>query len=560
MRFGSLVVLAIATLCNTDAGYAQQLDPSRMLTHVRYLAQDELAGRETGEPGADSAAAYISAQFESYGLEPLFEDGASYRQTFSLATTLGVEPASQFLMEAPEGSVVLELGAEWYPFSFSSAGEVTGRAASVGHGMQEADFEVLKSRRANVAIIDGSTPDDWNPHTGGDPSLLRRATLAREAGAKAALIIVSELNKPQIGDLPRELGIPVVQVVGSPSTTPWLTNPFVRVGLTANVAPLEATVYNVGGRLRGTNSDGRTIVIGAHYDHLGMGGPGSLAPDEETPHNGADDNASGTSLLLELARYFAMNANDLSVDLAFVAFTGEEMGLLGSNHFVSNSPLPLEKIAAMLNFDMVGRLRDGKLQIFGTETATEFPDILDAASEDSDLKVSRVGDGYGPSDQTSFYARRVPVLHFFSGTHSEYHRPEDDWDLINVDGMSAIGDFAIDIVRRLETSPGMLTYVEQQRPQSSGRRGYGPYLGTIPDFNPVDGGGLAISGVRSESPAEKAGLTGGDVIVRFGGKDVMSINDYAVALREHVPGDSVAIQVRRDGKLIDMTAVLGKRD
>jgi hypothetical protein len=560
MKYGSLIVLAVATLCNTDAGYAQQLDSSRMLSHVRYLAQDELAGRETGEPGADSSAAYISAQFESYGLEPLFEDGASYLQTFSLATTLGVGPASQLLMETPEGSVLLELGTEWYPFSFSSAGDISGRTAAVGYGMQEADFEVLKSRRAKVAIIDGSTPDDWNPHSGGDPSLLRRATLAREAGAKAAIAVVSELTKPQIGDIPRELGIPVVQIVSSPSTTPWLANPFVRVTLTADVAPLEATVFNVGGLVRGKNSGGRTIVIGAHYDHLGLGGPGSLAPDEEVPHNGADDNASGTSLLLELAHYFAMNADDMPVDVAFVAFTGEEMGLLGSSHYVSNSPQPLERVAAMLNFDMVGRLRDGKLQIFGTETATEFSEILDAASKESNLNVSRVGDGYGPSDQTSFYARRVPVLHFFSGTHSEYHRPEDDWDLINVDGMSAIGDFAIDIVRRLATRPGMLTYVEQQRPQSSGRRGYGPYLGTIPDFNPVEGGGLAISGVRSESPAEKAGLTGGDVIVRFGGKDVMSINDYAVALREHAPGDSVAIQVRRDGKLLDVTAVLGKRD
>jgi hypothetical protein len=373
------------------------------------------------------------------------------------------------------------------------------------------------------------------------------------------ILVVEELDKPRVGDIPRSLGIPVVQVVSRPDVLSTLKAGELHVSLTADVAPVDATVYNVGGLVRGSGDQG-TIVIGAHYDHLGLGGPGSLSPDSEAPHNGADDNASGTSLILELARSFAGADMALPSDLAFVAFTAEEMGLLGSSHFVSDPPFELDSVIAMLNFDMVGRLRDGKLQVFGTETAAEFGDILDAASAGRPLTVSRVGDGYGPSDQTSFYARGVPVLHFFSGTHSEYHRPEDDWQLINKDGMATIGRFAADVVNRIAERPGRLTYVEQQRPQSSGgQRGYGPYLGTIPDFSPVEGGGLGITGVRPGSPAELAGLQGGDVIIRFDGKEVTSINDYAIALRERVPGDTVAIRIRRAGEQLDLEAVLGKR-
>ena len=555
-----LVAIALATVCVVSTGWAQQIEETRLAEHVRYLAQDELAGRESGEAGADSAAAYIEARFKEYGLAPLFGEGAEYRQTFGLTTSIRVEPQSHLLLQTPTSTLELALGTHWYPVSYSSAGRVNARAARVGFGMESDDFDALKPARAAVAVIDAGTRDNWNPHSGSDPSLRRRATLARDAGAKAVILLVTEIEKPQVGDIPRSLGIPVIQVISTPAATPLLDSEYLRVALTADVTPVEAMVYNVGGVVKGNTGDGRTIVVGAHYDHLGMGGPGSLAPDSTAPHNGADDNASGTALLLELARHFAGMENPPSANLAFVAFTAEEMGLLGSSHFVSNPPFPLDDVVAMLNFDMVGRLRDGKLQVFGTETATEFEEILDGASEGSGLTVSRVGDGYGPSDQTSFYARGIPVLHFFSGTHSEYHRPEDDWELINTEGMVSIGEFAAEIAHQILDRRGALTHVEQQRMQSSGgQRGYGPYLGTIPDFAPVEGGGLGITGVRPGSPAEQAGLTGGDVIIRFDGKEVTSINDYAIALRERAPGDTVAIQIRRGGEVLDLEAVLGKR-
>jgi hypothetical protein len=292
-----------------------------------------------------------------------------------------------------------------------------------------------------------------------------------------------------------------------------------------------------------------------------MGGLGSLAPDAEEPHNGADDNASGTAVLLALAEYFAANPQlRPSRSLVFAAFAAEEMGRLGSEHFVSNAPVPLENVAAMVNFDMVGRLREGKLQVFGTETAEEFPALLDSLdAADSALTLSHIGDGYGPSDQVSFYARDLPVLHLFTGTHSEYHRPEDDWELINAEGLAQVGEFAATLIRALGDSPDQLTLVKQQAPQAGGGGGYVPYLGTIPDFGEVEGGGLRLSGVREGGPAEQAGLQAGDVVIEFGGKEVLNIYDYTYALRDHAPGDTVVIKVRRGEEVLELTAVLGRR-
>jgi len=243
-----------------------------------------------------------------------------------------------------------------------------------------------------------------------------------------------------------------------------------------------------------------------------------------------------------------------------VAFTAEEMGLLGSEYFVSHAPFPLENVVAMVNFDMVGRLRENSLQVFGTETAEEFPALLDSLDAASVLELSHVGDGYGPSDQTSFYAREIPVLHLFTGTHSEYHRPEDDWETINAAGLAEVADFSIALVAELGNRPGRLELVRQERPVAGGGGGYGPYLGTVPDFGEVEGGGLRLSGVRAGSPADAAGLQAGDVVIEFAGKEVLNIYDYTYALREHAPGDTVVIKVRREGDTVELTAVLGKRE
>ena len=326
------------------------------------------------------------------------------------------------------------------------------------------------------------------------------------------------------------------------------------------------TIRNVIGVLPGRSSArrGETIVIGAHYDHLGLGGFGALDDPDSTGkvHNGADDNASGTTALLEVARRLARRRLDRTV--LFIAFSGEEEGDLGSEYYVKHPTAPGggDSIYAMLNMDMVGRLRNARLSATGAATATEFPALLDSLNRAGgqprfDLQAS--GDGWGPSDHASFYAAKHPVLFFFTGLHADYHRTTDDVDKIDVNGLARVAEFVADVATALANRPGALTYVAAPPPQmvSSGS-GYGAYLGTIPDMSESPGG-VRITGTRSGSPAEKAGLAAGDVITAIGTKTVANLYDMTDALRSHQAGDTVVIVVKRDTTVVRLTAVLGKR-
>ena len=304
------------------------------------------------------------------------------------------------------------------------------------------------------------------------------------------------------------------------------------------------------------------IVIGAHYDHLGTGGAGgSLDPDSAgVPHNGADDNASGVAAVLEIARRLSAARPVRSV--IFVAFSGEEEGLLGSAHYVKYPPVPNEQVVAMLNFDMVGRLRDDKLIIYGVETAREWRGMIDSLNTAAHFALTLQGDGYGPSDHTSFTLVKKPVLHFFTGTHAEYHRTTDDFGTINLDGILRVAALASDIVTVTANRGPRLNFVESAPPAAStgGSRssGYGAYLGSIPDMtgNP---GGVALSGVRAGSPAEAGGLQAGDVIVRIGTHLVPDLQAMTDALRAYAPGDTVEIAYRREGSERRTQVVLGRR-
>jgi hypothetical protein len=303
------------------------------------------------------------------------------------------------------------------------------------------------------------------------------------------------------------------------------------------------------------------IVVGAHYDHLGTGGAGSLSPDSTgVPHNGADDNASGVAAVLEIAR--RLKASPPARSVIFVAFSGEEEGLLGSGHFVKFPPVPNEKVVAMLNFDMVGRLRDDKLVIYGVETAKEWRAMIDSLNRGTKFALTLQGDGYGPSDHTSFTVVKKPVLHFFTGTHADYHRTTDDFGAINVDGIARVASLAVDVTRQIAGKGYALTFVESVRPMasagSSRTSGYGAYLGSIPDMS-TNPGGVALSGVRSGSPAETGGLKAGDVITRIGTHLVPDLQAMTDALRAYAPGDTVEIVYRREGSERRTQVVLGRR-
>jgi hypothetical protein len=309
----------------------------------------------------------------------------------------------------------------------------------------------------------------------------------------------------------------------------------------------------------------RTLVIGAHYDHLGYGGENSLAPGQNVPHVGADDNASGVAVMLGIAggvrARIATGWHPVHT-LVFCGFTAEETGLVGSSHFVDDPPRPLPTIEAMINMDMVGRLRDDRLMVMGVGTAQEFPALVESVNRaTSSFQIKTASDGYGPSDHSSFYKRQVPVLMLFTGAHADYHKPTDTADKINGAGLTRIATFAKALVDSLDARP-RVHYQRAAADSSVGRiaggGGYGAYLGTIPDYMQTEGGVL-LSGVRAGGPAEQAGLKEGDVIVKFDGVRIDNIYDYTFALRSRKPGQTVRITVKRSGAETDLVATLGRR-
>jgi hypothetical protein len=322
-------------------------------------------------------------------------------------------------------------------------------------------------------------------------------------------------------------------------------------------------VPNVCGYLPGQTDE--YVVVGAHFDHLGMGDQSSLAPSlaGKAIHYGADDNASGAAGLLELARYFSKQPK-MKRGVLFLAFSGEEMGLLGSSWYVNHPTLPIDKAVAMINMDMIGRIKDQKVFLGGVATGDSLKALLDEVSPKYNLKsdLSEQG-GYGSSDHTSFTSKQVPVLFFFSGLHADYHKPSDTWDKINAESAAEMLSMVAEVSARLATQDGRPKFVRTAAPRpqamaSASMAGYGPYFGSIPDMSDV-AGGFRISDVRDGSPAQKAGLKGGDIIFEFGGKPVANLMEFTYALRAFKPGDEVVVKWKRDGQSMEGKTILSTR-
>lgn len=363
--------------------------------------------------------------------------------------------------------------------------------------------------------------------------------------------------------------------VGNDSAAEWLVRRYAEMGLKGVKQPFVAKQAMRGGQAKSlpTNNvfaivPGRDaslraefVVIGAHFDHLGRSTVGALDPEAgNVVHPGADDNASGTAAVLSLAQRFARNPAKRSI--VFVNFTGEELGLLGSGWFVEHAPVPITSVVAMLNFDMVGRLRNDKLIVYGVATAKELPAILDSANATVGLKLSAVGDGEGPSDHSSFYQKNLPVLHLFTDLHDEYHRATDVASKINAAGEERVVTFAERATRTIADRPARLTFTKTATTataRSSERQSSGVYLGSIPDMGAADEVGMKLSGVRAGSPADSAGIKAGDIIINFGGVEVKDIYSYTDALNAHKPGDVVKVIVRRGTERVTLTVTLGRR-
>jgi len=418
---GLLFTLILLTNCSRQQepdSLSAEIQQGDILTHLSYLADDELKGREAGSPQEAEAANYIADHFRDFGLEP-----AGSNQTFFQ------------------------------------------------------DFTI------NTAVLN-------NPHT----------TDADTSGGEKRM------------------------------------------------------AKNVVALLRGMSDSRELIIIGAHYDHLGFGEFGSLYSGKEPRiHNGADDNASGTAGLLELAHYFSVYRP--ATDLLFIAFSGEEMGLLGSQHFVENPTVELENVLAMINMDMIGRMNEKKLLIFGTGTSGTWPDILQTANTDS-LNLELVKDGTGSSDHTSFYYQDIPVLHYFTDTHADYHRPSDDTEWINAEGTSLSLWHLVRVVEYLDTiDKENLPFTEAPGEQRRNITMDGPTLGVLPDYG-FEGTGMRITGVTEGRAADRAGLKAGDVIVKLAGRELKDIYGYMEALNSLEKGQTTTITILRDGETMELELTL----
>ena len=417
--------------------------------------------------------------------------------------------------------------------------------------------------------------------------ILLGALLAAPLAAQAAVPSLDKAAKRVQTDVKvlaaDELGGRLTGTAGADSAAAYVARRFAQVGLQpapggwfqaftvskdapavqhANLGDLNGK--NVIGILPGRDPVLRneTVIVGAHYDHLGLGGFGALDPDSTgRVHNGADDNASGTAALFAIAT--RLKAARPARTVVFIAFSGEELGLLGSDYYVKHPIYPLTATQAMINLDMVGRLKNDKLIVYGTGTATEIPALLDSLNWYAKFDLRPQPEGYGPSDQTSFYAAKIPVLHFFTDLHGDYHRASDDWDKINAPGLVRVADFAAAMATALGNRPTRLTFVDVPPPApkagAAATAGYGAYLGTVPDMASGESGGVLITGVSKGSPAELAGMKGGDKITKIGDYDVADLAGMTDALRAYKPGDKVVIIVIRDGKPIGLDVTLGKR-
>ena len=425
------------------------------------------------------------------------------------------------------------------------------------------------------------------------PALRYKAMLAREHGAKAFLVVAGP-NSPNAGELiPLDFdssladsGIVAASISDTVANTLFAPSgkdlkevqsgldvenphfvgqfplPHVKVKIVVSIEKVKKTDQNVAALLPPPESTDNTeyVIVGAHYDHIGYGEIGSLAgKDEEGQiHNGADDNASGTAVVLELAATlsaaYQKHPEKFQRGIIFALWSGEELGLIGSTHFVNHPVVPLEKIAAYVNFDMVGRLRENKLILQGVGSSPVWPKLIEKRNVPIGFNLTLQSDPYLPTDVTAFYPKEIPVLSFFTGGHADYNRPTDDIETLNYDGLERISQLAHGIVSDLISTAERPEYVRVERSQSEGgsRDTLRAYLGTIPDYT-TEGSGVKLSGVRAGGPADKAGLKGGDIIVEFGGQEITNIYDYTYALDAVKIGEPVEVVVLRNGEQVRLT-------
>jgi hypothetical protein len=609
MKLGKSTALVLAAVCAAHL-YAdpRHVDPRAYLNHIKYLASDELEGRGDGAPGLEKAADYIAADFRASGLEPGGDNGTFF-QTFNLVSGLSIQPGNAVTFTTPRRSVAMQIGKDYELLSTSSdAPSPKLQVVFAGYGISAAalrydDYEGINASGKAVLIFthepqenDAASRFDGQTNTA-YATVVHKAETARAHGAKAILLVDDQAHAPQTDLFRRWIRDPQAEEYGLPVF--YLSRDAVQQALGASfnllgaaraidrdVAPhsqaladltvtavdrtakVRRPVRNVIGILRGSDRSLQSeyVVVGAHYDHLGRSARFSMSPNSTGQiHHGADDNASGTSAVMEMAKAAVESRTEFKRSIIFMTFAGEELGLLGSSYYVEHPLVPLENTIAMINLDMVGRA-GGRILVDGMANAPSIDDDLKVAQKSSGISLTALkgSPGAGASDDASFALRKIPAINFFSGFHADYHRPSDTWEKIDAAGGAAVADLALALTRQLAnrlTRPEFIETVQEPHGGSGSAgavSGYGPYFGSVPDFAD-EGQGVKFADVRPGSPAAKVGFRKGDVLTSFGGAPIKSLYDFTFALREKKPGDRVEVTVMRDGKPITATVELTNR-
>ncbi len=541
---GVLTLLLTISLSAAQAQLDSAAVMPRLKIHISTLASDEFGGREPGTKGEELARNYIINEFKKIGLTAKGTNG--YLQPFTFTKVIKAGPSTKLILAGQEFTV----NQDCYPLAYSANASAKGIVENVNYGisvpaLQHDDYAGKTDLKGKIFLIDASTPDKGGPHSkfAEAADLRSRIDTAIAKGAIGVIVYTTDkdLTEPKLVTKMRitPSSIPVIYLLREklPALKSGMT-----AEMTAEIVREEATGNNVIGYI--DNKATNTIIIGAHYDHLGHGGEESLYRGEPAIHNGADDNASGVAGVIELARYYS-KVKSKNNNYLFIAFSGEEKGLLGSGHFTKNPNIDLSKVNYMLNMDMIGRLKQEEpvVIISGVGTSDAWKVTMNYVNVPG-LRTKTTESGVGPSDHTSFYLKNIPVLHFFSGTHNDYHKPSDDEPLINYSGELRILNYMVQLIDRLDDK-GKLSFIKTKDDTNEESPRFKVTLGVVPDYG-FEGQGMRIDGVSDGKPAQKAGLKQGDIVIRIGEIPVTDMMSYMKALGKFNKGEKATVVVIRN--------------
>jgi len=607
------LAFVIFTLCLTLAGFSQSERPAmaedlagvttRLQTDLAYLSSDALAGRDVGSEGIAKAGEYIAKRFADLGFETDKFDGGPF-QEFAIPgpAALGPVEKNQLNFAGVDGLPELKLEANFCPLSLGSSGTFENEVIFVGFGISAPEYNYDDYAgldvEGKIVIVLRREPQQNDPKSrfNGTQNSEYAFFTAKELNASlhkvGAMILVNDAQTAEGRAGDQMMRVSEAGASLSKSKVPTIfcsrsvIDPLVQKSTGKSLSELQAEIDSTGMPksvvLKNVKATGEVdisskdviarnvvgflpgkgaladeyVVVGAHYDHVGMGGAGSLAPGTVAIHNGADDNGSGTTTMLEVARHLSLDKSETRRGIVFIAFSGEEKGLLGSKHYVRSPRWPLEKTVTMVNMDMVGRLTDGGLTVYGTGTAEGFDPLMDKLNESSKFRLDKQAAGFGPSDHQSFYEFDIPVFHFFTGLHNDYHRPSDDFDKINIEGMQQIADMVDRLVIDLATRPERPKMLKISDIADVGRANAKPRvtLGIQMDTNSE---AVVVQSVSEGSGAAAGGVMPGDTIIKIGDTTVANAREMRRTLSSKKVGDTIEVSVKRGTEEVKLQVKLG---